>query len=145
MCLNVLQSCAIRKLSFISQEGSSNENEKLWQSLCVLHSLRKSQSNAAVINTEVYQEPQFLGCLQISPARVSCRERYFEHFPVPAAVCPNAGENASFGTRKAKASTSCMSASKCSPRSLFGVAFLTQDQWQQMLILLAVNLGDEGS
>lgn len=90
---------------------------------CVLHGFRKSQSNAAVINTEVCQEPQFLGCLQISPARVSCREEYFEHFPVPATVCPYAGENASFGIRKAKANTCCMSASKGSPRLLFGMFF----------------------
>lgn len=90
---------------------------------CALHSFRKSQSNATVINTEVCQESQFLGCLQISPARVSCWEGYFEHFPVPATVCPYAGENASFGTRKAKANTCCMSASKCSPHSLFGMFF----------------------
>lgn len=123
MCLNVLHSHVLLEcfLLFLKKEALMKMNS--YGSPRVLHSFRKSQSNAAVIKTEVCQEPQFLGCLQISPARVSCREGYFEHFPVPETVCPYAGENASFGTRKAKVNTCCMSASKCSPRSLFGVAF----------------------
>lgn len=145
MCLNVLHSHVLLEcfLFFFKKEALMKMSS--YGSPCVLHSSRKSQNNVAVINTEVCQEPQFLGCLQIRPARASCRERYFEHFPVPATICTYAGENPQFGTRKAKANTCCMSASKCSPHSLFVVVFLTQDQWQQMLVLLAVSLGDEGS
>lgn len=115
---NVLLECF---LLFCKKEALMKMSS--YGSPCALHIFRKSQSNATVINTEVCQESQFLGCLQISPARVSCWEGYFERFPVPATVCPYAGENASFGTRKVKANTCCMSASKCSPHSLFGMFF----------------------
>lgn len=123
MCLNVLHSHVLLECFLLFFKKEALMKMSSYGSPCVLHSLRKSQTNAAVINTEVCQESQFLGRLQISPARVACRKGYFEHFPVPATVCPSSVENASFGTMKAKANTCCMSASTCSPHSLFGMFF----------------------
>lgn len=145
MCLNVLHSCVLLECFHLFFKKEALMKISSYGSTCMLHNFRKIQSNAALINTEVCQEPQVSGCLQTSPARVSCREGCSEHFPVPGTVCPCAGGNTVHRNKEGKSKYLLhVSLQVLSAFAIWRVS-LTQDQWQLMLVFLAVNLGGEDS
>lgn len=110
-------------------------------STCTLHNFRRSQSNAALINTEVCQEPQASGCLQTNPAGVSCREGCFERFPVPATVSPCAGRSTVHWNKESESKYLLHVRLQVFSTFLIWHVISTQDQRQLMLVFLAVNLG----
>lgn len=145
MCLNVLHGCVLLECFILFFKKEALMKISSYGSTCMLHNFRKSQSNAALINTEVCQEPQVSGCLQTSPAGVSCREGCLEHFPVAQTACPSAGGNTVHWNKKGKSKQlSHVSLQVFSTVTIWHV-ILTQDRWQMMLVFLAVNLGDENS
>lgn len=145
MCLDVLHSCVLLECFLLFFKKEALMKISSYGSTCMLHNFKKSQSNAALINTEVCQEPQVSGCLQTSPAGVSCRERCFERFPIPATVCPCAGGNTVHWNKEGKSKYLLHVSLQVFSAFTIWHVILTQDQWQLMLVFLAVNLGDEVS
>lgn len=145
MCLNVLHICVLLECFILFFKKAALLKISSYGSTCMLHNFRKSQSNAALINTEACQEPQVLGCLKTSPEGVSCTKGCFEHFPIPATVCPRAGGNTVHWNKEGENKyLLCISLQVFSAFTIWHV-ILTQDQRQLMLIFLAVNVGNEDS
>lgn len=145
MCLNVLHICVLLECFILFFKMEALMKISSYGSTCMLHNFRKSQSNAALINTEVCQEPQVLGCLQTSFAGVSCTEGCFEHLPVPPTVCPWAGGNTVHWNKEGENKYLLHISLQVFSAFTIWHVILTQDQWQLMLIFLAVNIGNEDS